>query len=549
MTAKLQDNVVDLIVIGSGAAGLSAALTAAKKGATVRVFEATDLLGGTTSCSGAVLWVPFNRWQETKGIHDTRSEAEAYVRDCIGSRADDPRWSVFFDKINYIIDAYLIKECGLSFDLLNYPDAYGEWKTGRTTRHISPSPFSMNKLGSWAAKIRKPVVHNMSLMSLAYFEKTGWIKPTSLPKLMKVLPSLLKNILFKRRAMGEGLIAGLVHACLKNGVQFSLNSPVEDLYEQDGLVSGVFFSAQGKENQSTLQRARLGVVIASGGFSWDKVACKEHLSDLYTLQQDPPTNTGANLRLTSKVGAKMQNLDEAWYLPTANVGDTYMGTKMGRAFVTDRMLPHQIWVNQSGQRFVNEAGQNAAEALRAKKGNGRTPNLPCFSIFDQQYRDRYPVMTGPDKNIEGPEGMVSADTLAELAAKIGVNEQGLQSEIASFNFMAKKGRDTDFGRGEGAYEQYFAGKEGCLGTIEKAPFFAIPVFLGGVGTKGGPATDDNAQVLAENGDPIPGLYAAGNAAAAFNGPITIAAGCTITPALVMGHMAALHASNNKRDLC
>lgn len=529
----------DLIVIGSGAAGLAAAITAGRQGRSVLVLERTDLLGGTTACSGALLWVPFNKWQKAAGEYDSRKKTEAYIEECLAERANDARWRVFLDRVNPFVDTYLEGECGLKFGLVRYPDSYGERPNGSCTRHIVARPFPLGRLGAMSRRIRSPVIAPMSLLSLTNIEKTSWIKPQASGAMLSNLPTLIGNLILNRRAMGQGLIAAMTWACERYGVDFMLETTVTDIETECGRAA--LLRVENPDGSELRLRAHGGIIIATGGMSWNAEANAAYFDGQYQYQQDPPTNLGDHLRFAKQTRAALDGLDEAWFLPTVFAGDEYMGRRVGRALVGDRMLPHQIWVNKRGRRFVNEAGQNAAEALRVKSAAGEYENLPCFSIFDKQYKDKYPIAVKPAESGKPDLGYVRADTIDGLAQQLGIDDRNLEKEVRAFNAMARAGRDIAYGRGAGAYEQYFVGSEGNLGTIEKPPFFGYRVYLGGVGTKGGIKTDKNSQALDVKGEPLPGLYAAGNAAHAFNGPITVAAGCTISPAMIMGHVGAEHA--------
>jgi hypothetical protein len=210
----------------------------------------------------------------------------------------------------------------------------------------------------------------------------------------------------------------------------------------------------------------------------------------------------------------------------------------------DRIWPHSLWVNARGQRFCNEAAQNTGNELITLDAQGAPVNLPCYCIFDAQFRRRYPILGSIKPSAPSPDWLIHAPSLEALAQELSIPADELARTVERFNELARNGRDTDFGRGDGAYERFFGDESAghpTLGTVAEPPFYAYPIRTSSVGTKGGIMTNRHAQALDTNDAPIAGLYAAGNATAAFNGPLTVAAGCTITPALVMGRVAALHA--------
>lgn len=525
---------VDVVAVGSGAAGLMTALAAAERGASVTVLEATDKIGGTTAFSGALLWAPFNRWQEAAGTADSRAEAEAYVRECIGDRAGDPRWTVFFDTINDIL-AFLEQHTQLRFALTHYPDSYGELPTGRTTRHVNSRAVKVGRVGPWLERVRMPPNRVMNQLTIREIEKTRFGVSTDLMTKLRIAPTLLFNRLTGRRGLGYGFVVALLEACLARGVRFELSSRVVELVSDGSRISGVVVERGGER---FALRARRGVMLGCGGFDHNDEMMRQLLPGMIEHTQSPPVGKGDNIMLARQAGAELRGTDEAWYLPGFNVPGLppYEGARIGFSMVADRVLPHQIFVNPAGRRFVNESAQNAANAFYEKDAQGRLVNLPCHSVFDAQYRARYKVFmaVGPDQ--PDPPWLFRAASLAQLADQIGVDGAALQASVDHFNKNVRAGRDPDFGRGDGAYERYFGDPKAPhpnLGTIEKPPFFAVRVSPSSVGTKGGAMTNERGQVLRDGGGVVQGLYAAGNAAAAFNGPITVAAGCTIPPALAM----------------
>jgi succinate dehydrogenase/fumarate reductase flavoprotein subunit len=533
------DHEVDLLAIGSGAAGLSAVLTAADKGARVMVVEATQALGGTTAFSGALLWVPGNRYAREAGFADSRAAVEAYIKRVLGERAANPLWQVFLDHINPVID-FLADRLGIGFTLTRYPDSYGEWPEGRTCRHIEPTPFSMDRLGEWKNLVRSAPMPQFLLIEEVFAD--GAIRSFE-AAMRKFGPIVQERMSRGERTGGGGFVGALLKGCLDRGVQVLLNTRVVELLEEGGRIVGVH--ATQPEGELRV-KAHKGVVLACGGFDWNEELKAKYLPGPIAGPQSPPVNLGDNITLAEAVGAQLAYLDEAWYLPTSTVpGLIYEGKPNHWPLIGDRIWPHNLWVNAAGKRFVNESGQNTAEALYEKDpATGILKNLPCWCIFDQQYRDKYSVLMTIQPGAPDPDWLIKDITLRGLAMKINVDADGLEATIARFNTLVRAGKDEDFGRGDGAYEGYFGDREAphpCLGTVEKPPYYAVQVITSGVGTKGGAKTNANGQVLNRQGAAIPGLYAAGNAAANFNGPRTVAAGCTIPPALVMGYLSALHA--------
>lgn len=539
------DKTYDLICVGSGAGGLMAALRASELGSRVLVLEATSLLGGTTSFSGANLWVPFNKWARQAPEADTRERAEAYVRRCLGPRADDPRWAVFFDRINEVVD-YLASNTGLRFFPTRYPDSFGEWPEGSCRRHLGTDLLKVPDLGSLNGKVRHPP--GLSIY-LRYKDFDNMRIPFMLTRGEKARLGL--RVLWRRLrgqvGMGYAFVLGLVDANLKRGVTFKLESRVTKLVIEQGAVVGV------EVNGTERYCARRGVLLATGGFDHNESLMKQFLPGSIEDTMTPPVNLGDHVEFARQAGAKLKYMDEAWYLPAKVLPGAalYEGKPIGTWITGDRIWPHMLWVNSRGKRFVNESAQNSANAFyEVDPVSQEQPNLVSWTVFDAQFRSRYPVLMSLYPGQPDPDWLVSASTIAELAGKIGVPAETLQSSIERFNQFALNGRDEDFRRGEGAYDNYFGDHRRphhTLGTVEKAPFYAYRNSRSSVGTKGGIAANAHGQALDDGDQVIPGLYVAGNASAAVNGPITVAAAATIPPALVAAFVAAEHVCRVGRD--
>jgi 3-oxosteroid 1-dehydrogenase len=540
MTADLPER-SDLVVIGSGAAGMSAGLAGRRSCASVVVLEATDLLGGTTSLSGALLWAPMNRWAKLAGLHDSRDLVESYIRGVIGERSQDPRWSVFLDRINPLLDR-LESTTPLRFRLTRYPDAFAERPDGSDSRHVQSAPIPLSFAGPWSRMIRRPPdvrdrVTNHDLESLRPF---GLVNSRFL---RHIVPRLLWRKVTGRVGTGVGLVAALVGAHERGGGTICTGARALRLVTEAGRVAGVIVKVGMREMEV---RATRGVVLACGGFDWNADLMKRFLPVLIEETQTPPVNFGDAIAMAQSVGAQLRHLDEAWWLPGKRVPGARLhdGKLLAMWLTGDRVWPHALWVNGRGRRFCNEAAQNTANELCKLDALGRPENLPCYCVLDSQFRARYPILGTVKPSNPDPDWLIRAPTLEELARKIAIPPDALVSTVQRFNEMARAGRDADFGRGAGRYERFFGDDSAphpTLGPLDQAPFYAYRVPTSSVGTKGGVMTDRCAQVLDQSDMPISGLYAAGNASAAFNGPLTVAAGCTIAPALVMGEVAALHA--------
>ncbi len=534
---------VDVVVIGSGAAGAVAALAAQAGKARVAVLEKSDKFGGTMAVSGGVVWVPNNRHMAEVGIADSLDEAVAYVTRLADGRSDPALIRRWLESAPEMID-FLEGATSIAFKALaKYPDYHPEFAGGRPGgRSLDAGLFDTNTLGAWKDKLRRSPVFGMTAMSVT--EATEWgvfSKPSALP--FALLGKRFKQGLV---CYGGALAGGLLTALLDRGIEPMLGHAVAELITDEDRVVGV--RARGGDRDVFI-KADKGVILASGGFEWDAALCARFLGGPLTHPNSPPSNAGDGLRMAMSLGADLGNMSEAWWCPSLAIpGEEYDKRQLHRGDFATRSLPHSIIVNRRGARFVNEA-HNYNDLMKAffafdPVAYERT-NLPAWIVIDQQYLDRYALLTYVP-GMPVPEWLVSAPTLDELAQKIGIDARGLAATVARFNRFAVEGADPDFRRGESIYDHFYGDPEHKpspnLGTIEKAPFYAIQVHAGAIGTKGGARTDGDARVLTPGGAPIAGLYAAGNVAAGVTGAGYPGAGATIGAAMTFGYLAGRHAA-------
>jgi 3-oxosteroid 1-dehydrogenase len=299
--------------------------------------------------------------------------------------------------------------------------------------------------------------------------------------------------------------------------------------------------------------ARLGVILGTGGFEWDPALVNAFLRGPMHGAVSPPNNTGDGLRMVMAHGADLANMGEAWWVPIVQIpGDTIDGHQRSRSVRLERTRPRSIIVNRLGRRFVNEACDynSMAGAFHYLDPREGYVNDPAWMVFDSQHLKRYGFL-GIDPDGPVPDWFCESADLTELAAKTGIALDGLNRTIGAWNHNVGEGADPDFGRGSSAYDGYWgdehattlAGK--TLGAVDTAPFYAVPVSVGAMGTKGGPRTDRDGRVLHVHGEPIPGLFAAGNAMGGVTGRAYGGAGGTIGPAMVFGYRAGYAAATGK----
>ena len=350
------------------------------------------------------------------------------------------------------------------------------------------------------------------------------------------------------RGFGQAMIGRLLKACLDRGIEPLLNVETKRLVKDGERIIGMEGERDGEPFQLT---ARSGVIITTGGFEWDEDKRQAFLRGPMDAPASPPTARGEGLSLAMESGAKLGNMTQAWWAPTLTVPDAPWPEGQAKALpvLIERTVPHSLMVNRAGKRFCNEAANYSALAGAFHQFDPQSydyPNLPAWLVFDEDYVERYPI--GP--RLPGqpvPDWVTRADTLVELARTLGIPADGLVQTVARFNSHCEAGRDPDFERGTSAYDHFYGdrSREGTavtLGKIERGPFYAVEIRMGLLGTNGGARTDGKARILGHDGEPIAGLYGAGNAIACPTGGIYAGAGGTLGPALTFGYIAGRSAA-------
>jgi succinate dehydrogenase/fumarate reductase flavoprotein subunit len=522
------DTDVDVVVLGSGGAGLTAALTAASNGASVEVYEKATTVGGTTAVSGGIVWIP---------AHSRASDGELPVQDAMEYlRAqslgfmDDELMETFVRTGAEMLD-YVEAHSELQFEIAEgFPDYKPELPGGRPSggRSLNAKPFDLARLGVWRDRITS---------FPADFSNVGIDAETR----ARIHASVDKED-GDYCVAGTALIAGLLKGLLDLGVAPRTNARAVELIGDSSAITGVRISVDGMDIRV---RARSGVVLATGGFEWDTKLVEAYLRGPMHGAVSPPNNTGDGLRMAMAHGADLANMGEAWWVPIVQLpGDTFQGHPRSRSVRLERTRPRSIIVNRAGKRFLNEAGEynSMAGPFQYLDPRDGYANDPAWIVFDSLHLKRYGFL-GVAPGEPAPEWFSPSADLADLAAKTGIDAEGLARTLAAWNDNVAHETDPDFGRGSSAYDGYWgddkatttAGK--TLGPIDTAPYYAVPVSVGAMGTKGGPRTDRDGRVLHVNGSVIPGLFAAGNAMAGATGKAYGGAGGTLGPAMVFGYRA------------
>lgn len=531
-----QETTYDVIVTGSGAAALVAALTAAHEGLNVLVLEKSDRIGGTSAMSGAGTWIPANHHAAAAGIADSTAEALAYLRTVSPpgwAESEDHLWQAFVEAAPEML-VFVEAVTPLEFELIAEPDPMAEAQGGKSFgRMLSPKALSRNIVGEWSRRIRK------STLPHVFTYKEGIANNVHAAPLragLAMAPTLIKRLLTNTRGQGNALIAGLLKGCLDAGVTVRGGTAVKQLTrDSTGAITGVVCSS--RAGTETI-RASKGVVLATGGFEWDDEMRAKYFPGQLDRLGSPDTNTGDGQRLAKSVGARLERMDQANIYPT--LPTIYDGKPYGMP-LTFQAATHVIIVNGKGERFCSELDFNIGEALdRRDPATGKPLNLPAWMIADRRFMRR--ALTLRYHAHFEPGWIISAGTIPELARRIALPDGALERTVARFNAFCRNGRDEDFRRGENAWERYKSGADktttgnAALGAIERGPFYAMSFNRSILGTKGGARTDVSGRVLREDGSIIPGLYCAGNAMANPIGTRAVGPGTTIGPCMTWGYI-------------
>lgn len=512
-----------VIVIGSGAAGLSAALAAREAGADVTLLEATSTIGGTTALSGGAIWAPNNHLQAAVLANDSGERSRAYLHSLAAGDFDADLADRFVDAVPRTLQ-WLEHTTPLRLTVLPCPDCHAEFPGGMVGggRSLEPLPFHMAP--DIGALIRPPL---------------PWRPALTLTEMMSGGGAF--DVIEERRRMGivtlgQALVASLLTAVVRAGISIRICARVTEL--RPGGIGLDDTTMQGH------------VVLATGGFERDLRLVDAFLRAPVRGLMGAPGARGDGLRMAMSAGAALGNMSEAWWCPTMHIpGDSIEGEPVHRMLFGERARPGAITVDRRGRRFCDEA-QNYNDVGRSlhsfDSGGFRFERDPSWLIFDARYRSRYPIGTvrpgAPD-----PDWLLSADTTASLAKLINVPATALAETIDRFNAGAVAGADPDFGRGSRAFDRAMGdptAEDATLRPLTEAPYYAIRVHAGLGGTKGGPRTDSHGRVRHINGGTISGLYAAGNAAASPFGLAYPGIGASLGQALAFGAIAGQSAATD-----
>jgi 3-oxosteroid 1-dehydrogenase len=517
----------DIVVMGSGAAGLTAALAAAVAGARVLALEKTALVGGTTAISGGQLWVPGHRLMAPAG--DSLQAAAEYLAAVTLDEVPPTLVAAFLQGAAPMV-ATVEAFTPLRFFQVDRPDYHSAWPGAAHGRSIEPLPLDVGILGPLAACVRRSP-YRLALTSAE--AKAGHGRELSQARDCEGLVT-----------QGVALVAGLLQGCVTRGVTVRCEAAVRSFTRLDDGTLQLHVAA-GNSTHAVHGRS---LVIASGGFEWHPVLKRAFLAVPDDGAASPPGNEGDGLRIGLAAGAAVAQMTQAWWSAAYRIpGELYDGQPLVRNIVRELALPGSILVNADGRRFANEAASYNALGKAFQHFDpqrNRYPNRRAWLVFDDDFKRRYAVASIAP-TAEAPPWFLRGESAEELARRGGIEPQGLLATLARFNALAESGHDLDFHRGETRHDAYHGDAtrpHPNLAPILRAPFYAVPIFLGNLGTKGGLQTNADGEVLDLEGRPLPGLYACGNAAASWMGPGYPGAGGSLGPIMTAAHLCGAAAA-------
>lgn len=560
--ASLKDDAAyDLVVVGSGAAGLAAAVFAAVAGKRVLVVERTEYVGGTSALSGATTWIPNTQHAASVNPDDSFEKASRFLDSTVGNRSSKGLRDAFLAAGPKAV-AVLEAQTDVKFRAFAaHPDyeQQGDFAT-MNGRAIEPLPLDGRELGRDRLRIRPPIpeftifggmmVDRVDINHLLNLKTSRASFAHAARILGRYAVDRLSGPRGSRLVMGNALIGRLLLSLKKRGGEIVTKTSVKELVTAPEGVTGVVLSGEGGERRVL---ARHGVVLAAGGFNRGPRRAEMLHAPVPPESPSAPGHTGEAQELALKLGARLGegNLDNCYWAPVSIRRREDGTTAVFPHFVLDRSKPGTVCVDGTGRRFVNESLSYHLFARAMFEAHKTRPTIPCFIVTDAAGLKRYGLgmvrMGGSDPTPYLEDGyLTEAATIADLAGKLGMDPAILEATIAHMNAAAESGEDDQFQRGTTAYQRHngdaSAGTANpTLGPIRTAPFYAVRLYPGDIGAATGLVVDEQARVLGEGGHPIAGLYACGNEANSIMGGVYTAPGITIGPAIAFAYLAVADA--------
>jgi succinate dehydrogenase/fumarate reductase flavoprotein subunit len=566
-TAAGFDETHDVVVIGSGAGGMAAALTAAHHGLDVIVIEKTEAIGGSTAVSGGAVWIPLNPHLGEVGVEDSRESVLTYLQGILGNRLRRDMIDAFLDAGPRMV-SFMETHTALRFIPRAVSPDYQSGLAGASTggRTIDPAPFDGRELGKDFALLRSPLSEFLVFGGMMVSRKdidtllgvtSSWDNFRDGAKLLlRYGADRLRYPRGTRLLMGNALAARLLKSALDRKIALRTRTAAVRLIRAAGRITGLEVERDGRTRRIG---ARGGVVLATGGFPGNASMRAEmlpHADRHYSMA--PASNTGDGLRLALDAGASIEvdNIGNAFWTPVS-----VMRTADGRDIrfphlILDRQKPGVIAVNQRGKRFVNEATSYHEFVEAMHRTHETEPSIPAYLVCDANFLKKYglglvrPAARSLARFLDAGY-LVAAGSIGELARKLDIDALAFADSVAQMNSAAVSGNDPAFGKGSTAYNRYLGDAahqpNPCLGPIDTPPFYAVRIFPGDIGTAAGLKTDAKARVLGSDSQPIPGLFAVGNDMNSIMAGAYPGAGITLGPALTFGYIAGLELTSLLQD--
>ncbi|AIJ49360.1 hypothetical protein O987_26465 [Comamonas testosteroni TK102] len=549
-------------MVGSGAAGLAAAITARKRGLEVAVLEKEPVFGGTTALSGGVLWIPLNHYGQKQNPDDSVEKVRTFMKAETGAFYDEEAVATFIQKGPEMVE-FFERETSMKFVPTLYPDYHPTQQGGVDIgRSILAAPYDIRGLGKDMERLKLPLrsitfigmMFNSSNADLKHFFRATK-SLTSFLYVARRLASHLKELILYRRAIqvtsGNALAARLAKSALDLGIPILTSTPVRQLLTSGGRVTGVLASGTDGDHQLL---ARHGVVLACGGFPHDVKRITQAYPHLRRghqhLSPTPKSNTGDGCNMAEQVGGVVDirfKEPSAW-MPVSKVD--FGGGETGVfPHLLDRYKPGIIGVLSNGHRFTNESNSYHDVGAALHRACSNMKETAMWLICDKTALSKYGL--GYVKPAPMPIGsfikngyLIKGNTLAELAKNAGIDSTGLEQTVREYNKDAERGADPAFGRGSTSFNRYLADQDNmpnpCVAPVKQGPFYAVKVLMGDLGTFDGLRTSVVGEVLHSNGTPIVGLYATGNDRASVMGGNYPGAGITHGPNMTFGYVTGNH---------
>jgi succinate dehydrogenase/fumarate reductase flavoprotein subunit len=556
------DDSYDVIVAGTGAGGMSAALTAAIEGLSVLLVEKHDRVGGSTAISGGAVWIPMNAQTEAAGHPDDENKVWRYMQATVANSAPVEMQKAFLRNgplaLEFLSKHTDVQLVARTYSPDYYPDRDGANLGGRS---LDPLPFDGREFGAHFAELRDPLpeftvlggmmVNMTDARNLLAATRSFAAWKASMKLVLRYWADRLRGYhRGTRLLLGNALAARLFKSVLDRRIPYWLSSPAEKLLrDANGRVVGLQVRREGR---LVSLRARRGVVMATGGFPWDaQLRAELYPQPTGSWSMSPEQNSGDGIRMAREAGGVLGPMGSspAFWTPISILKRPDGSELRYPHLVWDRAKPGLMAVNASGRRFVNESTSYHEFVRGMYRSHLDAPTLPAFLICDNDFIERWGLglaLPGgrPRDHLVRAGYLYRAGTLEALAAQMGIDSAGLNASADQFNRAAELGRDEAFGKGSTSYNQYL-GEPGytpnpCLGPLARGPFWGVKVYAGDIGTAYGVHCNEQAQALDADGRVIAGLYAAGNDMHSVMGGEYPAPGITLGPALTFGWVAAQH---------